>query len=38
VVEIALGDGHVVIVVLQLGFAVVVEEPVEQLLIIWPSV
>ena len=37
VMEITLGDRDVVIIVLQLGFAVVVEKPVESLLIVWPT-
>lgn len=36
--EVALRDGNIVVVVLQLGFSVVVEQPVEQLLVIGPGV
>lgn len=36
VVEVALGDGYIVVVVLQLGFPVVVKQPVKQLLVIGP--
>lgn len=37
VMEIALRDGHIVVVVFQLGFSVVIEQPVKQLLIVWPA-